>query len=114
IDGQEKTVFDLRKGMNVSATVLTQVPETVVAQQRNVSGTAPTPPATPPLEGALLIEEAPAPKQVAAAAPATAPAPAAEPAPTKLLKTGSPVPLIGLMGLLSLGLSFGIRMFRRS
>src|SRR5262245_47571440 len=73
IDGQEKTVFDLRKGMNVSATVLTQVPETVVAQQRNVSGTAPTPPATPPLEGALLIEEAPAPKQVAAAAPATAP-----------------------------------------
>jgi hypothetical protein len=30
LDGQEKTVFDLKKGMNVTATVLTQVPETVV------------------------------------------------------------------------------------
>jgi LPXTG-motif cell wall-anchored protein len=109
IDGQEKTVFDLRKGMNVSATVVTQVPETVVAQQRKVTGSAPPPPATPQIEGALLIEEAPlpAPRQVAAAAPA------AEPAPTKLPKTGSPVPLVGLMGLLSLGLSFGLRMLRR-
>jgi LPXTG-motif cell wall-anchored protein len=109
IDGQEKTVFELRKGMNVSATVVTQVPETVVAQQRKVTGSAPPPPAIPQISGALLIEEAPAPpKQVAEAAPA------AEPAPKKLPKTGSPVPLVGLMGLLSLGFSFGLRMFRRS
>jgi hypothetical protein len=47
IGGEEKTVFDLRKGMNVAATVLTQVPETVVAQQRNVTGSAPNPPGDP-------------------------------------------------------------------
>jgi hypothetical protein len=112
IDGQEKTVFDLRKGMNVSATVVTQVPETVVAQQRKVTGSAPPPPETPKIEGALLIEDAPAPapKQVAAA-----PAPAApEPAPAKLPKTASSIPLIGLLGLLCSGLSIGIRMLRRS
>jgi hypothetical protein len=115
IDGQEKTVFDLRKGMNVAATVVTQVPETVVAQQRKVTGSAPPPPETPKLEGALLIEDAPAPapKQMAAAAPAPA-APAPEPAPKKLPKTGSALPLIGLLGLLCSGLSIGIRMLRRS
>ena len=67
----------------------------------------------PQIQVALLIEDAPtpAPKQMAAAAPA--PAPAAEPVPTKLPKTGSPVPLVGLLGLLSLSLSFGVRMLRR-
>jgi LPXTG-motif cell wall-anchored protein len=111
IDGQQKTVFDLRKGMNVSATVVTQVPETVVAQQRKVTGSAPPPPPTPQIEGALLIEDAPAPapKQVAAAAPAPEP----EPAPKKLPKTGSPLPLMGLLGLLCSGLSIGMRMLRR-
>jgi hypothetical protein len=117
IDGQEKTVFDLRKGMNVVATVVTQVPETVVAQQRKVTGSAPPAPETPQIEGALLIEDAPslpaAPKAVAAAASAPA-APAAEPAPKKLPKTGSALPLIGLLGLLCSGLSIGIRMLRRS
>ena len=112
IDGQEKTVFDLRKGMNVSATVVTQVPETVVAQQRKVTGSAPPPPETPKIEGALLIEDAPAPapKQVASAEPAPEP----EPAPKKLPKTGSPLPLMGLLGLLCSGLSIGMRMLRRS
>jgi hypothetical protein len=110
IGGEEKTVFDLRKGMNVTATVITQVPETVVAQQRNVTGTAPPPPPTPPMEGALLIEDAPAPKQVAAAAPAAA---APEPAPTQLPKTASPLPLIGLLGLLSLAVGLGMRALRR-
>jgi hypothetical protein len=115
IDGQEKTVFDLRKGMNVAATVVTQVPETVVAQQSKVTGSAPPPPATPQIEGALLIEDAPAatPKQVASAAPAP-PTPGPEPAPKKLPKTGSPLPLMGLLGLLCSGLSVGMRMLRRS
>jgi hypothetical protein len=113
IDGEEKTIFDVKKGMNISATVVTQVPETVVAQQRKVTGAAPPPPETPAMVGVLLIEEAPAPpKQMASAAPA--PAPAAEPTPKKLPKTGSLVSLVGLLGLLSVGLSFGIRTFRRA
>ena len=116
INGQEKTAFELRKGMNVSATVITQVPETVVAEQRKVTGSAPPPPPTPQMEGAMLIEEAPAPKQISAA-PAPAPAPQAsapEPAPKKLPKTGSVMPLVGLLGLFSFVLSFGVRMLRRS
>src|SRR5215475_5421326 len=93
IDGQEKTIFDLRKGMNISATVVTQVPETVVAQQSKVTGSAPPPPETPAFVAVLLIEDAPAPpKQMAAATPAPA-APAPEPAPKKLPKTGSALPL---------------------
>ena len=114
INGEAKTVFELRKGMNVSATVVTQVPETVVAQQRKVTGSAPPPPPTPQIEGVLLIEDVsvPAPKQVAAAAPE--PAPAADAAPKKLPKTSTPLPLIGLLGLLCSGLSIGIRMLRKS
>ena len=105
IDGQELTAFDLRKGMNVSATVLTAVPETVIAEQRRTTGSAPPPPPTPPVQGALLIESpapAPAPTQVAAA----------EPAPAQLPKTATALPLIGLLGLLCSGLSLGMRMLR--
>jgi hypothetical protein len=109
IDGQQKTVFDLRKGMNVSATVVTTSPEVVVSQKRSVTGTAPPPPPpTPtPLVGVLLIEEpAPAPKAVAAAQ-------APEPAPASLPKTASPLPLVGLLGVFLTAAGFGLRALRR-
>jgi hypothetical protein len=108
IDGREVTAFELKKGMNVSATVLTAVPETVIAEQRKVTGSAPPPPPTPPIQGALLIETTPAP----APAPAPAQVAAAEPAPAKLPKTASALPLVGLLGLLCSGLSVGMRMLR--
>jgi LPXTG-motif cell wall-anchored protein len=112
IDGREVTAFELRKGMNVSATVLTAVPETVVAEQRRTTGSAPPPPATPAIQGALLIETPlPAPAQTAMAAAPTAAAP--EPPPARLPKTGSAMPLIGLLGLLCSGLSVGMRMLRK-
>jgi hypothetical protein len=107
IDGQEKTAFELKKGMNVSVTAITEVPETVVAEQRRTTGSAPPPPATPPIQGALLIETplpAPAHQTAMAAAP--------EPPPAKLPKTGSALPLIGLLGLLCSGFSVGMRMLR--
>jgi hypothetical protein len=105
IDGQELTAFELRKGMNVSATVLTAVPETVIAEQRRTTGSAPPPPPTPAIQGALLIETPlPAPTQTAMAA--------AEPAPAQLPKTATALPLIGLLGLLCSGLSLGMRMLR--
>lgn len=111
VDGKEVTAFEIKKGMMISATVIVQVPETVVAQQKKISGSAPPPPPTPPMEGALLIEES-----KAASAPAAAPAPAAaapEAAPKKLPKTGSLMPLVGLLGLISCGLSFGMGLIRR-
>jgi LPXTG-motif cell wall-anchored protein len=101
IDGQEKTVWDLKKGMKISATVLTEVPQTTVAQQREVSGKMPAPPPTPPAEGALLIET-----------PAAAPTVAQAEPPATLPKTGSMVPLLGLLGVLSIAGSFGLKLFR--
>ena len=112
IDGQEKTAFDLKPGMKITATRIVDVPMTVVSRESRVTGTAPPPPPTPPMEGALLIE---------APTPAPAPAPArAEPAPEPtqvaqaLPKTGSDIPLLGLLGLLCLAASLGVRLVRRS
>lgn len=102
IDGREMTVWDVKKGMMISATVLTEVPQTLVAQERQVTGEMPPPPATPPAEGALLIE-------TAAPAPSVA---QAEP-PAKLPKTGSIVPLMGLLGFLCVGGSLGLKVLFR-
>jgi hypothetical protein len=103
------TVFDLRKGMKVSATVVTTTPEIEVSQQRSVTGTAPPPPTPVTQVGVLLVEEAPAPRQVAAAAPA----PQAEPAPGRLPKTASDLPLIGLLSIWLVAICFGLRAIRR-
>jgi hypothetical protein len=122
IDGQEKTAFDLREGMKITATRVTEEPVVEVTTSRQVSGSAPAAPPVVPLQGALLIAEttppAPLPEPTAAPAPepsaAPAAAPATAPAAKKLPKTGSVVPLIGLLGLLCSGASFGMRMLRRS
>jgi hypothetical protein len=57
INGQETDAFHLRKGMDLTATVVTEVPETLVATQTNVTGKTPATSSTPPVTGALLIEE---------------------------------------------------------
>lgn len=101
VDGQMVDAWGLKKGMNISATKVVEVPETVVAQQRNVTGTMPAPPpADVPI---LVVEEVAVPVEVAHAAP-----------PAELPKTGSELPLIGLIGLLSLACSLGLRTARKS
>ena len=100
--GQTYDVFSLRKGMKINATVVTESPLVETSSTRALTGQAPPPPPeTPPATGALLIE------QVATVAP-----PAQEVAQTTLPKTGSLVPLIGLIGLLSLAASLCIRVAR--
>ena len=120
IEGQPKTAFELRPGMKISATRVITSQAMDVSQQRSITGTGPAPVAleTPPIEGVLLIAE-PAPSTSVATtaprpAPALEPAPATEPAPKKLPKTGSVIPLIGLLGALFCGASFGVRLLRRS
>ena len=120
IDGQQKTVFELRKGMKFVATVMTEAPETVVSSSRSTTGKgAPAPKpviASVPakIEDTVLIEEpAPAPAAPAEVAQA-APAPAAEPAPAKLPKTGTPLPLIGMLGVAMSLAGAGMRLLRRS
>lgn len=105
VDGEMKSVFHLKKGMLISATVITESPEVVQGSTRTLSGVAPPPPpapVTPAPVGVLLIE---------------VPAPAPAPAPTQvaqntLPKTGSVFPLIGLLGMLCLSASLGLRILR--
>jgi LPXTG-motif cell wall-anchored protein len=109
IDGQEQSVFHLKKGMKISGTAITDRPETVASTSKSaVSGTAPpapTPapaPETPAMTGALLIEQS----------PAAQPTPAETPA--RLPKTSTDMPLIGLVGLLALALFAALRVFRKA
>jgi hypothetical protein len=118
IDGQKKTVFDLRPGMTVTATAVTESQEVAVSETRTTVGTAPPPPrpATPPPQQVLLIEvPVPVPVPVAAARPAPAPVPARapEPAPVTLPKTASPVPLLAMVGFFLCVTSLALRATRR-
>lgn len=110
IDGQMVDAWGLKKGMKVSATKVVETPVNVVAQTQRVTGELPPP---PPADQPILIlavrqpAAQPAP-QVASTAPA------AEPAPKQLPKTGSELPLIGVLGILCTGASLGLRRLRRS
>ena len=107
IDGQETDAFGLKKGMNVSATAVTEVPETVVSQQVRRTGAMPPPPEPPKADVPILIVIAmPAPPPgKSAAAPA-------EVAPKKLPQTGSSLPLVGLLGILFCSFFFAVKAFR--
>jgi hypothetical protein len=107
IDGQKKTVFDLKKGMKLEATIVTDEPQTVVELSKSNVGQAPVPtPVTPALLGVLLIQRAePAPEEVASNV-------TAEHVDT-LPSTASNVPLAGLLGLLSIGSALGLGAIRR-
>ncbi len=108
VNGQMVDAWGLKKGMTVSATKIVEVPETVVTQKKILAGQMPPPPPPAPNQPVLIVIAEPVP--VPAAAPQEA---AAAPAPA-LPKTGSSLPLVGLLGLLMLGASFGLRSFRRS
>jgi LPXTG-motif cell wall-anchored protein len=105
INGEETDVWKLKKGMQVTATKVTEVPETVIDRQRKLTGSMPPPPPPVPADTPILIARAEAPAAPAATPTATAPA--------ELPKTGSPVPLIGLLGLLLTGSSLSFRFIRR-
>src|SRR5262249_6740504 len=102
VDGKETDVFDLKKGMTVSATRITETPETPVEQQKEVSGRMPPPPTPPPANLPIVIARTDV-------AQTPAPEPKAETsseAKAALPSTASPLPLIGLIGLLLAGASF--------
>ena len=103
VDGRMVDAFELRKGMKVSATKVVETPITEVTERARVSGTGPPPPPPPPVDLPILIAET---------APAPAPAPAAEPAPAELPTTASPLPLLGLLGVLSMAGGLGLGKIR--
>jgi len=108
IDGQMVDAFGLRPGMKVSATRITETPETVVTQKAMLAGKMPPPPPPPPDVPILVATAAPTPAPAAEATPA----PAAEAAPSKLPKTGSYLPVIGLLGALMVSMGLGLRAIR--
>lgn len=95
VDGKEKTVFDLRKGDQLTATIITTEPAGTVSESElasivKASDTSPKP------------------------APAPAPAPTPVPAYTSTLpSTGSQLPLIGLAGLCLVLVGLGLAVIRR-
>ena len=103
INGQMVDAWGLKKGMTINATRVVEVPQTLVTQKNYDTGTAPPPP--PPDQPILVAVISPPPSPAPAA-----PAPAA---PAALPKTASPMPLIGLLGVLLLGGSFSLRLLRR-
>jgi len=106
IEGQMVDAFHLRKGMKISATRITETPETVVTQKAMLAGKMPPPPPPPPDVPILVATAAPT------LAPPPGAAPAPEAAPEKLPKTGSLLPVIGLLGALMLSMGLGLRAIR--
>ena len=106
INGRETDAWGLKKGMQVSATAVTETPETVVAHEVKLTGTPP-PPSPEPLRSTatlLVIVMRPAPAPVESAS--------AEPAPQTLPKTASSFPLIGFFGAAFCLLAVGLRVKR--
>ena len=103
IDGQMTDAWGLQKGMKVSATKIVEVPETVVEQQKEFTGTMPPPEPSPDLPILVVV------LMPADAPPAPAPV---EVASATLPKTASQLPLIGILGVLALISGFGLRAAR--
>lgn len=100
VDGKETDAFGLRKGMVVTATKVVEEPVTAVEQQAKLTGQMPPPPPPPAPDQPILV-----------AVVVPAPAPAAPP-PAELPKTGSNLPLFGLLGLMLVAGSGLVRLVR--
>jgi sortase A len=103
IDGREKSVFDLKKGMKIKATVVTDDEHTVIEQSKLAFGQAP--PVTPREIGVLLF--------LAPIQPQATLASAEQPADT-LPATGTLLPWVGLLGALSLASALGMSLVRKT
>jgi hypothetical protein len=99
VDGQETDAWGLKKGMKISATKIVEEPQVVIEQQQKVTGSMPPPPPAPPADVPILV---------AAAVPAAAPSAA----PAALPKTGSQLELLGCLGTILVGISWGLKAIR--
>ena len=114
VNGQETDAWGLRQGMKISASKVVEEPQTVVEQQRQVTGTMPPPPTPPPADQPILIAvvRVPAPAPAAESTPAPAAQSTANEKPAALPKTGSELPLVGLLGVSALAIGLWLRAMR--
>lgn len=111
VDGEEKDVYQLRRGMMVSATKVVEEPITVVERESKLTGEMPPPP--PPT---LAVDQ---PVLIAVMVPSKPPVLAQqarnEPPKTdqELPKSGSELPLLVLLGGLALLGAAGLRLLHR-
>jgi LPXTG-motif cell wall-anchored protein len=111
IDGKKKTAFDLRKGMSFEATIITDDTETVIGRSKSVVGQT-SPPASPVEAGVLLVEPPLAAPGLSAGAEQPGPY-RVEPIAATLPKTGTHLPLLGLLGAVTVAMSFGLGAIRK-
>jgi sortase A len=104
IDGKEKTVFDLKKGMKIKATIVTDEEHTIVESNKVAFGRAPQ--ITMPRVTGVVLFFTPSQPQVTLAS-------AEQPA-DMLPETGSSLPLIGLLGALVIAMSVALGVARRT
>jgi len=100
VDGKMVDAWGLKKGMKISATKVVEEPQTLIEQERKLTGKMPPPPPPPPADTPMLVVLVMHPPNPA------------EPAPAELPKTGSLLPLVGLLGIVCCSFSVGIRMLR--
>jgi hypothetical protein len=105
VNGQMTDAWGLKKGMQISATKVVEVPVTEVSQDKTVTGEMPPPPPAPPADVAILVVEEELPAAPVQAAEASAP---------ELPQTASDLPLIGWFGALLIAASLGLRISRKS
>lgn len=108
INGQEKSVFDLRKGMKLEATIITDSTESVVSSNKVTVGQ--TPILIMPHRTDVLLIQAPSPSVVQASETVAS---VGEP-PAVLPQTASALPLAGFLGFLSIATSFSLGTLRKS
>lgn len=110
VDGVEQSVFDLRRDMEISATIVTEEPLHVVEEERRTNVHHPAEPSRPAVAEQVPAQE---PNGEPSEPMSNNEEAAAEPSNGELPHTASPLPWIGLVGLVSLGASFGLRMLRK-
>ena len=105
INGQQTDVWGLKKGMVVTATKVVEEPATVVEQKRQVTGTMPSPPPSPPADVPILIAVITPMPNLGPATPAAAR--------SELPKTASMLPLFGLLAAIVIAFSCLLSAVRR-
>ena len=107
IDGKEKSIFELKKGMKLEATIITESRESVVSSANVTVGQAPI--ALMPHLADVLLVQAPGPRVIAE--PDTVAS--VEQPPAVLPQTASPLPLAGAIGAFSVALGLSLGAIRR-